>query len=430
MSASTLLPVERLGDGPDIESLPSYLFRLTSEHEMSVDQLVKFLAQHAKKQDRPQFTFAPIAASATLVRPNSTTEWVIRELHAHSTISQDKLRAMTFLALLKLERPSRCFSSDLRGCPSCLSADLADGRPRYLRLSWLLCDVMACMSHGLQLQSRCPQCSARQGSLARWSDMGRCQKCGQPLHKASPALVRSKDPGDFAPDLLDLVKRIATDPSFQGCAESARRCLTRAVRGYWLSEHEQTLIDELPRDEVAGFCSGARPMTLLTARRLAYRLEMSIADFVTNEACVQGAFGFAAELPPPVQLAAMPRRCRLNVEALEKQFDQAIEDTRSPAPSLAKIAAGLGVSTGALRYYFKDKVEVIVKAWSRSIEEEKRRMRRSMRNSVKRAVATWASKSDSPISIKGVFQVLRQSGRYPKHQLRECIVDVLSKQSQ
>lgn len=164
---------------------------------------------------------------------------------------------------------------------------------------------------------------------------------------ASDAVTR--DPDLLASDLIALVGEIAvaSGPFPRG---AACRYLNRVFDEAWRHEREEELWNKVPRDDCIRYCNPEEPMTLGVARRLAYQLEIPIADFLWGVEGASQSFGFAATCPLPRSMRAVHRQGVINGPVLVKQMELFLDDGVTPVP-LREVARQLSVSVGALRYH-------------------------------------------------------------------------------
>ncbi|WP_225737584.1 TetR/AcrR family transcriptional regulator [Dyella acidiphila] len=234
------------------------------------------------------------------------------------------------------------------------------------------------------------------------------------------------DPELLASDLIALVGEIAvaTGPFQVG---AACRYLNRVFDEAWQHEKEGELWNRVPRDDCIRYCNPEEPMTLGVVRRLAYQLEIPIADFLRGVDGANQSFGFAATCPLPRSMRAAHRQGVIDAPILVKQMELFLDDGVTPV-SLREVARQLGVSVGALRYHAPMLASKLV---ARS-EQYRRTIHTQKDTAVVRAVLdgvrSWSVGSVSPIAKKPLLRMLRNQTGLPKEKLRKAIQRLLRDQ--
>ena len=417
-----LLPLRLEGAGTrNIESLPSYLLRLSSAHGVTPGRLFRYLLN-----TYPGGTEVGTAIGsqpfATVARPTSTTDDLVGLLAMGRCEQIDQLRRATFLFLSPaLARSPKCFSNHLRWCPGCLHDQQAAGIPAYHRLSWLLSDAKTCDVHQVVLRESCPHCRQVPSPAGSWWDLASCPACEGPLDKIAHTDVLDASPEGSAPDLLSVVEGIASrsEPFPAGCVN---RYVHRIFGEAWASEREMELWRKLPRDECIRFAEANEPITLGVARRIAFRLEVPILELLEASRPTLQSFGFASEAPLPAPMQPTKKLQSIDRELLRIRLQRKLKgmsEGHHPPRSLRQIARSLSVSVGAIQYHAADLAEQIITLHSRHQASEASRRRNEAAAAVRRSLqANW---KEEPLTKKGVLRDLRRTTRLPKNLLMDEI---------
>lgn len=413
-SSRLLLPLALEGMGTrHIESLPSYLLRLSSSHGVTPGCLFLHLLNSYPGGTEIGISLGsqPFAAAA---RPTSTTESLIELLARGRCEQAANLRRSTFLFLSPaLARSPKSFSKHLRWCPGCLYEQQAAGVPMHHKLSWLLSDVTACELHQIQLRNSCPHCRRVPSPGRKWWDLARCPACDSPLAKISKSDVRDGSPEAIAPDLLSVVEGIASrrEPFPVGCVN---RYVNRVFDEAWASEREMDLWKKLPRDECIRYAEPNEPITLGTARRIAFRLEVPILELLEASRPTIQSFGFAAELPLPAPMQPAKKLRYIDGEKLRTDLKRISEASATPT-SLRQVARGLSVSVGAIQYHAADFAERIINAHTEFKAVQASRRRKEAVEAVHQALR--AREVEPSLSKKGLLKKLLGDTGLPKNLL-------------
>lgn len=419
---TTLLPLKLLGVGTgNVEALPSYLVRLASVHAITTGKLLDVLSNGvqvprgglaAALQSQP-------SAFASLVRPNITTLQTLRAAALHSIESRDTLTQGTFAVLNpSLKRSADAYAPTVRWCPACLAEQVKDCGVAYLKLVWFLRDVRACIDHRVRLRDRCPTCRRFPRPVNRWNCIGTCQFCSGRLDQLTLDDTPAIDPQEAGPDLVrfvaDLVQR--KTPFHVG---SVNRYVRAVFGEAWASEREQALWKRLPRDDCLKYGSLAEPVTLPTARRLAYLLEVPICELLEGPAPSIQSFGFATEHPLPAPMRAAKRRAKTDAMAIERHLTSALDEGRTC--SLREAAREIGTTVGAMRYRFPVLVNRLSLLRSAHLAAELHRKKACARDALFSAVCSWPATQAKPLTRKALLAHLFAHTKLPKNVLREAI---------
>lgn len=410
----------------DVEAFPSYLCRLAMAHGLTPGQLIK----HAARGDAREATFLAALRGpwlATLVRPNETTAAVVELIARSGSESIFVLQRSNFgLLHPAVARTPRGFSAGFRWCPACLREQLLDWGHSYLKLSWFVEQVRACHEHHLALRSACPHCGHVPKFPRGWAMFEICEFCDGRLDKVLSSDVLMSDPDDTAPDLIALVDEIATasDPFPAGAANN---CVAEMLDRAWRSEREGDLWNKLPRDECLRYACDDEPISLAVVRRLAYRLEMPIAELLRGGANARLSFNFAASCPLPKSMCSAHRAGLINSAALIRQLRVYLEDDGTP-PSLREIARRIGVSVGALRHHAPAIVKRLADSRRSHLQTTRRAKKQAAQIAVRNGVRHWSKLHPNPIARKSLLKSLMKETGLPKELLRKTIRQELKDQ--
>lgn len=413
-----------LGKGSeDIEALPSYLLRLAICHGVSTSLLIKAIADRQKGGFGKQVQNIRSAPLSALVRPNSSTDAVVQALGEAGYESEMALQSATLLCLQHaLNRPTLCFSAKVRWCPACFSEQIKTGLPPYLKVVWFLEAMNVCNHHHLALRSRCPVCGSHQSTWAMPRSIGHCLHCGNSLAGPTSDDVLIRDPIDAAYDLVSLVQFQAAHPG----VSFPRGGLSNVIRAFFnrasMTQREARLWRRIPREECVRFADPKESITLVTARRVAYRLDVPLVDLLLGQAeGVNRSFLFSSEQPLPESLAPRTRNNCVDKRALTINLKTALQTRNREPMSLRQVARSLNVSVGALRYHCPKEAARLVTKWNQAQRLARRQRSIRAKRAVRETVATWARHPQTPLSRKGLLRVLMAKTGLPKNLLRREI---------
>ncbi len=425
MAGSTLLPLALRGVGTaDVESLPSYLCRLSAAHSVSVRDVIEhaFLWFGKEREIRMPFVARSPESLAYYVRPNGMTDLLVQALQCAT--QRSNLGSATFLALAPaVDRCMNTFHPSVRWCPVCIREFVELGDDGYVKLQWHLADIATCPAHGVGLIDRCPHCARHQNGSAQRRCSTHCVHCSRPLTTEEFSVA---PPGRWrieAADLLDLVTHIGCDPNLRFPAHGPRTLLTEAVNRATRDQEELKLWSTVPRKEVLSFVEDKSALSLRTARRLAYHLGISLVEMLSGVlANTTEALDVTWNSRTPSCMRPNRRPVRRNRARLLVVLQDAVGRARTGAPeSLRHIAKTSGVSSGCLSYHFpalSQELLLLHKKWKKF---ERNRKRVDARAAVFAYISS--ARPDRQFSKKGILRVLREETKLPKEILRKEIAE-------
>ena len=363
-----LLPLDVLGKGTlEIECLSSYLIRLSYTHGVSINHLFEYMYSHLeeyKGKKLPRFTGR--GNLAVYVRPTKVTDEVV---HAIEGVAGDVgLRSTTFLALSEaLGRTSGLFAKHLRWCPECFKEAYEKNESPYYKLTWQINDISHCHIHYIGLIDRCPHCNKNQDSYGIRKELGVCHFCGERLSE-----VKTVDRGNswdgYGNDLISVVEEIAGSESLEFPEGGVKKVVCKIFDDMWKQGKEQELYDVIPRKECFTIIDELKPMTLIVARRVAYRLGLDLCALLEGDTKNIQIY-MNNEWNSSYPSAIRPKN-KIKIHNKEEVYKRVLEiiyvykDDMSL--SFRAVAKKLGVSEGYLKHNFRyesDKIKCLHKEW-------------------------------------------------------------------
>lgn len=421
---SYLFPIPLRGVGTaDVEAFGTYLHRLARAHGISTGRFLTHIQSwHAAVRPDRQFNLAGILSSpdvCVFVRPNQTTEQLV-DIISYATGMTD-LRCGTFLALKQaLDRSMNTFATRLRWCPVCMSEFEALGDPGYFKLIWQLHAISHCPIHLLPLKNKCPVCRSYQSGFRARNDCTSCMKCGCPLSNERDVDGRADSWQARGSDLIDLVESIAGTTTLVYPAGGVRSVLTKIFDQVWSEVHELRFWKLIPRDECLGIVMGDQPVTLTTARRVAYYLGMRLPDLLA------GTVSMTSEVLDPTWTNVLPDEMRPRkrraprdktkvLDAVVSMLSQ--EKFQNSPPALEVVASHIGVSVGYLHYHFPMIAGEVLRKHKHWVDDERRRKQLQARSAALSFINHDRYKYEKK-SRKNALRVLRTETGLSKNILR------------
>lgn len=366
-----LLPVKLQGiDTSEIESLPSYIARLAYYHCASVGEIIRIvLSEFPKAQLEDKTYYGP----ESILQPNESTITIVDSL---SLITGQPVEQCAFIWMYKaLGRSSLELVKGYRWCPECFSEMNKAGVDPYIKLKWHLKAIKFCPIHKTDFEWHCQECGCKQTSYKRVVEFSCCQDCGASLARRKVSVLpkdvhTSWEDNGF--DILKLFDELA-DIKYSSFPENGvLKSLTETFDYYWDKGEEYKFYQLFGRDEAIGLMHKQKPISLLKARRIAFKLGVSLRTLMNGDAAK-----LAIIIDPklwcvfPEGYAAVRKRNTYNHEAKLKLILDYLEKTNSP--SLKSVAESVSVSTGYLRNRYPVLTQSIVDAYLSRKEEEQLR---------------------------------------------------------
>lgn len=199
------LKVPLLGQGTkEVESLPSYLCRLSVENSLTpFDRLLTQVSYRFVRGKRAQRYDVGYWLQSNIFNRN-----VFSFFNAEfgDLVSVSTLESLNFL---RISSQTECFNF-FTWCPYCM-ADMKRSAQPYFKLSWSLRGVHFCDIHHSPLQDFCQRCGARQSLIEGLNSLskGNCFSCGACLSRISTQRPIPKEEQYIDRDILELVECIA-----------------------------------------------------------------------------------------------------------------------------------------------------------------------------------------------------------------------------
>lgn len=351
-----LFPVHPIGVGSAVvESLPSYLCRLSVAHGVTVGQMIRYLYETSPWKDHEE---TPGRCTGEhyinyineLVRPNRLTKFLINELERST--GYNGLVRTTFVPLAgSLDRCQSTFAKYPRWCPACMHECEVSGGPSYYKLIWQIRDVLHCPEHSVALLERCAECGATQGTRSTRTAAHLCQQCGASLSLVTEE-ARAIDNGTSqSADLVMLLNQYDQIPDEGVSPERIREGLDRYFDWFWENEREEDLYALFGRDRWLSLWSGHSPLTLRTLRQIAYTLGVSIYALIVGELQQKPLALHHEKQYISSPFMRVQRAVRYDRETVLQTVRKIISESEDPL-KLVEVARKAGVSKGYLRYRF------------------------------------------------------------------------------
>ena len=411
------------GEGTtEIESLGSYLHRLSVIHSVSVCRLLEHCdTRYSCKHPGCPTNITPFRQFGTLnvfIRPNKTTSKIVKIL-SDATGLKDIDRS-TFLSLKGvLARSMQAFNDAPNWCPCCMLEFSKSNKPAYFKLIWQLRDVTHCPIHRVKLLENCTYCGAHQGNMEIKRDCALCQNCERPLAIETDLLEKENSWSLPGADLIELLDHIAQRPKFNINHEKLKRQLVQLI------EKEKPRLQNLPSMDhlkMLSYAARSESVTLNMARRIAYILDINLTDLLTGQAnLTSNALDLEWSKQLPKDLALRKQANTLDHKKTYAELQRYLSEQSKKEPlSLRAVAQEIGVTDGYLQHRFPKLAKKIVKR-----RADYRKAQRALMTNQSRIEARKyfheKNKAAETITLKGTLRVLRRKTGFSINLLRKVI---------
>jgi len=357
MIKTTLMPIPLEGKySSEIESLSSYIYRSAHAHGVSVGKFLQHLPY--LEGDSEPIKQGPGYQKLIFKRSAQKTEFTVELRYLLSRFTGEKFPCpqLDFLYSRVGGLPNEI--TGFRWCPECLEEMAEEGSVLYVKQIWHFSSVKFCPVHRTPLIDSCPECGERVERSTASQPLGICQSCVSKLYprkgRCAP-LSPSQSRECLASDIVDIFERSAQFTSGSSTAVEVPKYYSEGVDRLYKVALEHFKANKAPKERIERFRfsrdSCKQLPSLLTLRRFAFYINMSLYDLLTFE-------------DEPLQLPLYPlshRDLPKHLEAksrLAKNHDQLYEKLRliivkSPEPpSLKRLAKIAGVSCEYIEYQY------------------------------------------------------------------------------
>lgn len=355
---STLYCLQPIGIGsPSVESLTSFILRLTREHRVSLSSLL-------------EQTIAPLSGKPYIINGgarvlsgafggyframNSTGETAAEWLSYLETLTlRNDLFSLTLRRWRFILSPRGLVRVHKVWCPECYADQLKTRRVLYEPLLWSVAVVTVCPTHRRPLLSKCPRCRQNLFHLSRRARPGHCYRCGRELSVRSPVLLAAKDWELWiAEAIADLIADGRPDaksvPTTQIVAQTLNVIVENMFEGN-VAKFARTIGKQ--KNSVWGWFNGNSKILLKDLVNLCYCLQITLRDFLSGSLSPEH-LTVADFRPPLIQVERRQPSRQINRGLLEQNLLNILG--HQPVPSMQKVARLLSVDKRLLYRHFSE----------------------------------------------------------------------------
>ncbi|WP_415783091.1 TniQ family protein [Brevibacillus invocatus] len=276
------LPPMNLGT-EDVESLSSYLMRLSESHSVNINALVEHAiipivnSRYKTKFKQAYSFFGSQRNTHAKINSKSVSSERLIEILRELT-RQDSLHSLVFSLYDGVTRGTRAW------CPQCINEWIRTNKTIYEPLLWYFSLVKICPIHKVPLQQSCPSCNKQLKTLHSMARINYCYHCKSMLNMnvAENSLLSSEElkvQRWICRNLRTLIKYI-NDPR-----ENVENWTRRNLLTVWKDVNKSSLKDTgkmflMRETEFLRYCNGDRNIPFHKLVWICYVLRVSLKDFM------------------------------------------------------------------------------------------------------------------------------------------------------
>ena len=352
VSCSTCYPLTPIGVGTGLqESLPSYIDRLATKHEVSVRPFLRVFG-HAKKRD--DWWLFEFSRNIRDLQTGSRNAVAVTE-HL-SRLTGQNLSALPMCLVTRGTTSETLLKQHLAWCPDCL-AEWRQTGVVYRPYLWSLKAVACCPVHRMKLAEVCPCCDEQFPHLGPRPWTGFCPKCYQDLASFDPGVVAEDSfEWEIARTVVDFLSWAAKQPTWKNhFATNIQEALACIGDGH-LRKH-------LALGGATGAWAKGRPPRFNSLLQLSYVTQIPMYAWLAERleaSRFDQTWGLKRLLPQhtkwlrkvPCGLGTRPKTSMLGKREVRKKIQHYLDTAESP--SLKRASVALEISKSTIHRWFPD----------------------------------------------------------------------------
>ena len=417
---------------PYVESLTSFLMRLSEAHSIEVNTLVakkisdyfdkKYLQTHRNKGLSTLFN------KGAALNSNGILASQLYQSLEQLTLRND-LSRLTLLAFNNLFSSRKLLRKSKAWCPHCYEQWQKAGKTIYEPLLWCFETVTVCPKHLQPLANKCPNCNLSIPWLTGKSQVGLCPKCDRWLGSFSHSQHNTSE-SDLAESIWisqNLGELFSFMPSSSSLiqSENIQKALNLIVNATCKGNIAAfAKIFDLPKNTVWTWCKGKSVPDLRCILTVSYSLNISLLDFVTlRQQAFQSLRIDPRRLPNNLRSKRSSPRT-FDYTAIEKYLQKVLNSSEHPL-KMGEVARQLDINQRTIYSYFPNLCKAI-SAKHRSYQKQQTAERiQKCCQEVQQAVSNLHLSGEYPSEAR-VSQLITQPGYFRYKEVRKYLNRALS----
>lgn len=425
---SRLYHLEPIGIGtPYVESLTSFLMRLSQVHSLEVNTLVskqisnyfdqKYLQAHRNKGLSTLFN------KGAALNSNGILASQLYQSLEQLTLRKN-LFCLTLLAFNKVFSSRKLLRKSKAWCPVCYEQWRKAGKTIYETLLWSFESVTVCHRHFIPLANKCPHCDRPIPWLTGKSQVGFCPKCDRWL-------------GDFSSNQhniskLDLAKSIWISQNL-GELISFTPSTLFPIHSKNISKAFNLIINDicegniaafakvfnLPKNTVWMWCKSKSLPELRVILAVCYCLNISLFDFVTIKPQAFQSLRIDLQKLPKSSRTKRASPRTLNYTSTEKYLVNILNSHECPL-TMKEVAKRLNIDQRTIHSHFPNLCKAIsAKYRDYQQQQTQERIQKSCQE-VEQTVRNLHQAGEYPSEAR-VSQLISQPGHFRYKEVRKSL---------
>ncbi|GAM14267.1 TniQ family protein [Mesobacillus selenatarsenatis] len=417
---SILYDISPIGVGSaEVESITSYLIRLSYEHNLSVGQIVsKVLAPLMKKNSLLRSSREGgnrfYDGAKTL---NGYMEYSVDLVNTiESATGRGNLGILTLQKWKEVIPLRELLDESLSWCPYCLRESSESQQTIYYPMIWNFKIITTCVHHQCELLKVCVNCNNKIPILHRHSIIGLCPNCGSKLDQFCSPIGGNREQDSWQSFVL---KEIGELLAFDSLNDD------KPIRNNIVSQLTQINDDEFsgnitsfskaiktPNSTIRSWISGDAIPTLESQLRICYALNISLIDFLLNRS-------LRVRMNSPITFkkdSNIGKVKKFDRELAEKKLNEYL--TGNEIISMTQIAIEIGFNKRVLYRNFPWLCRQLSKRYMDLISIQKEKRLQGLKGKVNFAVETLVKQGNYP-SRRKVEGYLKLPGLLKEREIQE-----------
>ncbi len=405
-----------------VESLTSYICRLSYEHHLQVGTLIQYsIASVLGKRyiaDDKSRSISSFLRYAGPINGNSimASDWVGA---LESLTLRADLALLTLLVGANALSQRELLQPVRQWCPMCYDVWRREGAIIYEPLLWSLNGITVCPKHCQLLQRFCPYCSSSLPWLTWCSRPGYCSSCGRWLGKADGnSQVEEKDMyiAETVGGFLNYMPQLSLLIPREGVIQSLRDLIATTAGGNIAAFSRSVGLSKTTLWELV---QGYFPPSLPFLLQLCYQFRLSLLQFLI------GGEHIASGDSPLSQEQARKRDVHrpFDREQVQQALEDILADYQSVPLSMREVAQRLGHPVRTIETHFPVPCREISRRYAEYRRQQGQLRKAGLRQRITEA-ARIALVRGEKLTYRRVGSIVGEPGCFREYEARMALLDI------
>ncbi|SIS43461.1 TniQ family protein [Salimicrobium flavidum] len=366
------------------ESLTSYLVRLSNEHQLTVNDMVRRVLEIEFNKNsidkKINFSKYLFENSETINGYGKSASELVIALNELS--SREGIEKLTFLNWKKLIPSRNLLDKNFKYCPDCLK-DWKDENKLYYPLIWGLNLVEVCIKHQKRLLNYCVNCNEQITFLKGKMVLGRCSKCFGLLYDDNFLPQKINVDGFQKYVHINLNYLISLDSiDYESCRNDFINNLNIIQTKYFNNELKSMSVElQIPKTSLYEYLTGEQFPSLKNLVSIGYSMNLSIRSLLEKEISLN------ADSPKSCDRIDIHKKTSGGTPIDRLKMKEKLKETlvRSEPTSLVRVAEEMGRDRKLLYNHFPELSKEISDKYSEFLKNKTFQRRKVMKLQIENA---------------------------------------------